>query len=106
MKTHSKVWLWILLIANILSTLSYIPLTIKVPIYGIYLVLSLGMAASACLLLFKLKKLGFYLFCGLAVVVFVMNMSLHINIITALIGLIAGPLITYLFLKASWDCLT
>lgn len=104
MKTHAKVWLWIVFIASILSVLSYVRIITLSAYYGLYIVLCLALVVATSLMLFKSLKLGFYLYCVLAVIAFILNLSImHINFIFALIGLIAGPLITYLFIKSSWD---
>lgn len=105
MKTPAKVWLWIVFIANILTALTYIRLLMTSALYGVLLVLSLLMAAAVGVLLFKRRKLGYYFICGLAVIAFFVNVSMHVNFIFALLAMILGPLITYLFIKSSWDYL-
>lgn len=106
LKTHAKVWLWIVFIVNILGALAYLRLLTEYPILGFSSVMSLLVAAAIGILLFKRMKLGFYIFCGLSVIIFFLNVYRHANFILALFGMLASPIITYLFIKSSWDFLS
>lgn len=106
LKTHAKVWLWIVFIVNILGALACLRLLTAHPIWGFSSVMSLLVAAAIGILLFKRMKLGFYIFCGLSAVIFFLNVYMHVNFILALFGMLASPIITYLFIKSSWDFLS
>lgn len=54
--------------------------------------------------LFKWKKWAFMGYCGLAVITFIMNLSIGVGIIASLFGLL-GPIILYLLLKSKWNLL-
>lgn len=106
LRTPAKVWLWIILIINILSTLSYVRLIPVSPLFGVLLLLSFLLLAAIGILLFGHRKLGFYLLCGVAVVIFFLNLYVHVNFFIALSAMILSPLITYLFIRSSWNYLS
>lgn len=106
MKTGAKAWFWIMLIANSLACAMYLFLTLSAPIYLLYVLVEVGMITAVVLVLFCRRKLGFYLFLGLAAVALVMNLIFGVPIVSALFGAVVGPLITYLVLRGSWDALT
>lgn len=105
MKTGAKVWLWIMLIANSLTCATYAMLALTAPLYFLYVLAEVGMITAVCLLLFLKRRLGFYIFLGVAAVALVMNIMFGAPIVSSLLGAIVGPLITYLVLKGSWDAL-
>ena len=53
-------------------------------------------------LLFKWKKVGFYVFTGIALFAFAINFSITNSLVDAAYGLLA-PLILYLFMRPQWD---
>lgn len=46
MKTHTKVWLWIILTATCFTDLSYMPLLLINPIYFLYILASASLILS------------------------------------------------------------
>lgn len=104
MKTHTKVWLWLIFIVNILTAFSYLRMALRSPLYWAYVLSEVCLVVAAYLMLFQQKKLGFYIFCAIAFIVFFLNISQGVMIVFALLGAVLGPVITYLFMKSSWDC--
>ena len=105
MKTGAKVWLWIMLVANVMALVSYLFLTLTDPAYILYIVAEAGMITAVCLMLFFRRRLGFYLFLCVAAVALVMNIMFGAPIVSSLIGAVVGPFITYLVLTGSWEAL-
>lgn len=95
-----KIWLWIIFVGNILSTILGIT-TISVDLkVGIYTILAgVVMVSGIALLLFKQKKVGFYLIVAVAAVGVVFNILNGVNIIFALISAVISPAITYYFIN-------
>jgi len=102
----AKVWLWIIFIANILSGVAYIAniaMGLIEPLIGV-----LGLAAEAIivtgavLLLFKKKKLGFFVVIGAAVLALVMN-ALNDNLVGGIISTGLSVLILWLAIRKDMD---
>lgn len=95
-----KIWLWIIFVCNVLSTILGIT-TISVDLkVGIYTALAgIVMVSGIALLLFKQKKVGFYLIVAVAAVGVVFNILNGVNIIFALISAVISPAITYYFIN-------
>lgn len=91
-----KIWLWILLIGGVISTLTGVASISYAGSLG-FLTTIIGIAqiAGISLMLFKQKKEGFYVQCGVAVIGFLLNVTHNINFIYALFGAILSPAITY-----------
>lgn len=93
-----KIWLWIIFIGSVISivtgfaafSISFIPAVITI-VLSIILMLGIG------LMLFKQKKEGFYIQCGVSVGSFILNMTQGTNLIFALISAVLSPIITYYF---------
>ncbi len=125
LSTGLKVWLWIVFVVNIISAIGAL-----VSIFGaaaisaayglgagytilcvLSFLLEIALLVGVAMMLFKQKKLGFYIICGTAVAVFILNLVTYGmlgaltagNFVRALIYLIVSPLITYLFARADWD---
>lgn len=100
MSKGCKIWLWIIFICNILSILLGIVSITANPKVGIYTVLAGAvMVTGIALLLFKQKKVGFYILIAVAVIGLVFNILNGVNIIFALISAIVSPAITYYFIN-------
>ena len=95
-----KIWLWIIFVCNVLSTILGITTISIDPKVGIYTVLAgLVMVSGIALLLFKQKKVGFYLIVAVAAIGIVFNALNGVNIVFALISAIISPAITYYFIN-------
>lgn len=102
--TGAKVWLWIVLVINVLSCLPVFALIALMPLYAIaVIVLELILIVGVVLLLFKQQKLGFYILCASSVLSAIFNVMLGTNIIRAVLSAVLFPLITYLIIKSSWN---
>lgn len=94
-----KIWLWIILVCNILSVLLGVVTISANPKIGIYtVVVGMILVVGAALLLFKQKKVGFYLMVAAAVVGVIFNIINGVNIGVALVSAVIGPAITYYFI--------
>lgn len=102
--TGAKVWLWIVLILNVLSCIPVLALIVLSPVIAIItLVLEIILIAGVVLLLFKQQKMGFYLLCACSVLSAIFNIVSGTGIIRAVISAVLFPLITYLVIKSNWD---
>lgn len=100
MTTGCKVWLWLVLVLNLISLLGGLIAIIGNPILGILIVVTeIAIVAGAAMLLFNRKKIGFYVIVGAAVVAFVLNLISGAGLISSLISVICLPGITYLFVS-------
>lgn len=98
MTTGCKVWLWIVLISNVISVLSGLATMAIITIVG-----GIVNCTGASLLLFSHKKVGFYLLTAVAVVMCVVNISAGIPAFAAIIPAVVSPLITYFFVRKNAD---
>lgn len=105
MTTGIKIWLWIILILNIISTFTIFSFfgILSDPKLEIVLVLVLLLqillVISICIMLFFQKIIGFYIMCICAVVICIANIVLGNNPLMALLSAIIVPGITLLFLS-------
>ena len=106
MKKGTKIWLWIALILCIATT------ALNAASGRILsVVIALGSIAGLCLLLFREKKMGFWLLCGCYVLSFVNGVvsgilggtNIVATVVMSLIGSRLVPGITYLFLRGQMD---
>ncbi len=71
-----------------------------------FLVYALAVGAlinvGAAVLLWQMRKLGFYIFAGMAVVVILLNLSLGLGLASSVAGLI-GVGILWLFVRGRWE---
>lgn len=99
MSKGCKIWLWIILVCNVLSVLLGIVSISVNPRIGIYTVVAgIIIVVGIALLLFKQKKIGFYLMIAVVVIGVVFNIINGVNIGFALISAIISPAITYYFI--------
>lgn len=103
MKTGLKVWLWFIFVVNIISTITVGLAALIVPMLWASVAAEILLIVGICLLLFGKKKVGFYLICGCAVISFVINLIAGTNLVSAIFGLVACPLITFLLMKSDWE---
>lgn len=105
LNTGAKVWLWIWFVLAILSCIGCV-ITMLLGGEMIIELLSIAnnivMLIGIILLLFRQKKVGFYLICAMAAVNIIVNIISGYGIIVSLCGAI-GPIITYLFLRKQWN---
>lgn len=105
MKKTSKIWLWAALVICICTTVMN-ALEGRWPSVAIAVISIIGL----CILLFKEKKLGFYVMCICAAVTFLVSTvhsiqggtSVVLYIVMSLVGAAIVPLITGLFIKSQW----
>ena len=91
-----KIWLWILMIGGAISTLSGIIAISNSFSLGFFsMIAGLIQIAGISLMLFRQKKEGFYILCGIAIIVFFINIANNVSFIFALIGAVVSPGITY-----------
>lgn len=104
------IWLIIMLLENANVALTYLGsgfITARIstiPSWAIYI---LGIGALLNLIftiyLFMWKKWAFFAFCGMAGIAFIVNMTIGVGIIPAIIGLVIGPVILYSLMKSKWE---
>ena len=87
-------WLTIMIILNSITSLVYLvsavgaSSTLRIPTFALLLLSLIGITNVACAIaLFKWKKAGFYGFIGTTAVVFIVNLSIGLGIVTSLLGL-------------------
>ena len=115
--TGLQVWLWIIFVLNIITALGALAAVVGSaalgvgPVYTVLCVVSflleIVLIVGIAMLLFKSKKVGFYMICGAAVIGFVVNLITYglvsgltaINIGRAVVGLVVCPLVTYFLRK-------
>ncbi|MCD7905233.1 MAG: hypothetical protein LUG24_06610 [Clostridiales bacterium] len=99
-----KIWLWFIFICNIISCVSCLALISLIGILGAYsAVVCAVMIAGIALLLFKQKKVGFYIMLVMAVVAFIVNIMSGVSIIYALASAVVSPAVTYYFIGKNSD---
>lgn len=102
--TGAKVWLWLVLILNAISCITLFPLLLIVPVAAaISIVLELALIAGVVMLLFKRKKIGFYMLCGCALLSMITNIIAGTGIIRAIASTVLLPTITFLVIRDQWN---
>lgn len=100
MTKGSKIWFWFVIIVNILSAVSGLILISSMPDIGILSVISgIVLAIGAGIILFKHKKLGWYLIAGMAVVNCFINVVNGVGIIGSVLSSVLCPAISYYFMN-------
>lgn len=99
-----KIWLWVMLIANVISLVLGVVSIGILGAVGIYTVVA-GIIAviGVCLLLFKKKRIGFYILIVLAVVGLVVNIKVGANIVMSILSAIIAPALTFFFISKNQD---
>jgi len=103
MSSGLKIWLWIVLVLNALSLVGTIIAAILAPLLFFSAIGTVLIIVGVCMILFKQKKLGFYIICGTVAIVLVFNIIGGNGIILSIISAVIMPGITYLFMKPTWD---
>ncbi len=104
LNTGAKIWLWLALVVNVFTLFSnYRTITLIGGVGYFILVLQLVLIAGIAVMLFARKKIGYFICCGCGIVTFILNLTLGVNILLAIWGLVAFPVITFLFLKSQWN---
>ena len=102
--TGAKVWLWLVLVVNVLSCVSIALVLLIAPAAAIIsLVLELILIAGVVLLLFRRQRIGFYLLCVCSVLSLIVNIISGTGIVRAIVSAVLFPLITYLVIKNQWN---
>ena len=107
-----KIWLILMVIANIISALTYLLFNSTVSAYypnmpsNLFYLYGLISIADVVFLgyLFNWKKWGFYALCATAAAIFIMNISIGIDMITAVFGF-SSVFLLYLILRPKWNLL-
>ena len=101
-----KIWLWFIFVCNLLGiVLGFATLSLDIKA-GIYTILAgIVMVGGIALLLFKQKKVGFYLIVAVTAVGIVCNILNGVNIAFALISAVVSPAITYYFINKNSSCI-
>ena len=95
-----KIWFWFVLIMNAISAVSSLALSSYAPGAAMLGAVSgIVLCAGAAIILFKKKKIGFYMIVGMAVVVLIYNLTSGANAAFSIIAAIANPLISYYFVN-------
>lgn len=98
-----KIWLWFLLITNILGIVLYLYMLSSNQIIKHMAIISIIMTVAAVagigLLLFQQKAEGFYIYLAVVVIDFIVSIATKVNIFVALFRLFFAPSITYYFLN-------
>ena len=117
MSKSCKIWLWFLFIVNAASlALSLITwflhagtATVLEPsIFWAQTAASAAFVLGIVMLLFLKKRVGFYLMCTIALIIYIVRVFVfHQNIFICIGYAVASPLITWLFLKYThaWETL-
>lgn len=103
MKQVLKTWLWLVLIVNVLTAITLFTTALQKPITFLTLIGAILLISGISLMLFMKKKLGYYLMCVAALVIFISNTIQGINILWGLSSMIISPLITYFLMKSDWE---
>lgn len=103
----ARIWLWFVLVVNCLSAIGLLRGFAISPLITILtLVLEAILIFGVVLMLFKQKKLGFYLVCGMAAFTLVLNIIGGSNLILSIVSAVVMPGITFLFIRndfSEWD---
>ena len=95
-----KIWLWLLMIGGGISVLTGFAAISYSGGMGLFSVaMGIMQLAGVSVLLFKQKKEGFYIICAMAVINFIFNITHQVNVLFALLALVAMPGITYIFIR-------
>lgn len=99
-----KIWLWIVLILQIVSAVSGAAVMRMAPGTGIYtMAVSIVAAIGIAIILFMHKQYGFYLYVFVVFIGMIMNIKNGINVGMAVFMAVISPLITFLFIQKNRD---
>lgn len=101
-----KIWLWIMLVINVLSLVVGVVSLSTLGINGIYSVIAeVIIIVSVCLLLFKRKKVGFYILVVVCVINLVVNIMNGANIVISILSAVISPALTFFFISKNQDAI-
>ncbi len=103
MSTGLKVWLWVVLVLNAITALLCIPVALLVPLAWVSVILEAILLVGVCMILFKRKKMGFYVLIGSSVLNLIVNIVIGESIVKSIISAVLFPLITYALMRSTWD---
>ena len=104
-----KIWLWAVMLVNVLNCIFNIVVAIATPARWIIAIANLLIVLASAMILFQTKRVGFYFLCLAAIIWFIGNTIIgpgFFAIIWHLIVAILLPFITYLLLKNNWHQLS
>jgi hypothetical protein len=103
MSTGLKIWLWIILVLNAIGAVLSAFAMLIAPISALAVVMEIVLIAGIVLLLFKQKKLGFYIMVGCSAAGLIINIMLAQGLLRSIFSAIIAPGITYLLMRNSWN---
>lgn len=103
MSTGLKVWLWIVLVLNAITVVTTVLGALLNPLLFVSAIGTALIIVGVCMILFKQKKLGLYIICGMEAISLVFNIIGGGNIIISIISAVLMPGITYLLMKSNWE---
>lgn len=106
MNVKTKIWLWIALVLSVYVTCMNV-FEGRWPSVGIAVIALVGL----CMLLFKSKKLGYYIMCICYLCAFVVGIyegtqwgtSILMSVVMSFIGSALIPVVTFLFIRSQWN---
>lgn len=98
-----KIWLWIVLVLNVLSACLAAAGAMTTPILWASVVLEAILILGVALLLFRQRKMGFYIICAVAVATLIVNIAQGTNVGTSVLSSFLMPLIIYLLMRSTWN---
>ena len=108
-KGFAKFWLWFCLVVNALAFIIYIFGVVGAMATGQYVVVmilcliaEIGMLTGLSMLLFKKKKLGFYIVACTAVLNIILNAVMG-QLVRGIISAVISLLILFFAIKGNWD---
>lgn len=109
MSKGTKIWLWVALLICIATTV--LNFTEKRYLSVLIAICSL---VGLCILLFKGKKIGFYIMCAFYVLAFIVGVTggieggseIVLSVIASFIGSALIPVITFLFIRKQFNTLS
>jgi len=103
MSNGLRIWLWVILVLNVIGIIGSVGTALLIPIAWVSVLLSVLIIAGISLLLFKQKRVGYYMVIGAALLGLIVNVAVGVNIIYAVFAAVCMPLITWLFLRNNWS---
>lgn len=97
-----KIFLWVILVINVISAISTVIAAFLQPKLFISVALSVVYIVGIFMLI-QMKKMGFFIMCGVCAINLVVNIFSGVNIALALVSAIVLPVIIYFLMKPNWD---
>lgn len=104
-----KIWLWVVLVTSSLAEFLNLVAAFLSPTFLINVVLTGCTIVGVALLLFKQKKVGFYIVCGGQLIYLLIIIALNISSLTVLsllataLNAFLTPALIYVLMKPCWN---